>query len=250
MEGTPRDHFGTPRRRRSPLILAGFLAVAGLALSASAFGGRGALSHAPSGSYCKVVRDCVYPDAPNTRIQSGPLGVTDNPRPTFEFTSNAHPVTYECRLDGRPFHTCQNPYTSYHLADGEHRIDVRAVTKHHNVDPTPASLEFRVDTRCPTTEIVHHPGHVLHGRHASFTFRSHDHHVGFATTLDGKRLRGHRGSHLKLRNLKRGRHVLRVRAIDPAGNSDSSAAGFKFRVAGKSHRHGHRHGHHGSHSPH
>jgi hypothetical protein len=249
MEGTARHPRPARRRRRASLVLAGALAVTGLALSASAFGGRGALSHAPKGSFCHVVRDCVYPGAPDTRIESGPLGVTDNPRPTFEFTSNVRPVSYECRLDGSPFHTCQNPYTSYHLSDGEHRIDVRAVAKHHNADPTPASLEFRVDTRCPGTEILHHPGHVINGDDASFTFGSSGHgHVGFASWLDGRRLRGQHGSHLKLHNLKRGAHVLGVKAVDAAGNTDSTAARFKFRVGHKSHRHGHRHGH-GSHHP-
>ena len=245
MEGTPRHQRSPaePRRRRTASIAAGAFAVVGLALSASASGGLGSLAHAPNGSFCHVVRDCVYGEAPDTRIESGPLGVTDNPKPSFEFTSNESHVKYECRIDGRPYHTCQNPYRSYHLADGDHRIDVRAVDKQHNVDPSSASLEFGVDTRCPVTEIAHHPDRTVHGRHVSFRFPSSDRRARFHSWLDGKRLRGHSGSTLKLHGLHRGRHVLSVRAVDSAGNSDSSAAKFRFRVAAKAHRHGHHGGH-------
>ena len=245
MEGI-RTHRRPPesRRRRAASIAAGVFAAAGLALSASASGGLGSLAHAPNGSFCHVVRDCVYGEAPDTRIESGPLGVTDNPKPSFEFTSNEHHVTYQCRLDGHPFHTCQNPYRSEHLADGDHRIDVRAVDEHGNVDPSPASLEFRVDTRCPITEIADHPRGVVHGHHVSFRFASSDRKARFHSWLDGKRIKGQSGSHLKLGGLSSGRHVLSVSAVDAAGNSDSSPVRFKFRVAAKPHSHGHRHGHH------
>jgi hypothetical protein len=240
---TPR----APRTRsRRAGVIAGALAVAGMALTASASGGLGGLGGGNEGDFCKVVRDCVYGQPPDTHIQSGPIGYTDDPTPRFEFSSNKRHVGYECRLDGHPFHACANPYVSYPLDDGEHRLDARAVDAQGNVDPTPDSLEFQVDTHCPSTEIENDPGHVVHGDDASFSFGSSDHHARFHVDLNGKTLARHAGSHLKLHGLRRGRYVLSVTAVDRAGNSDNSASRFRFTVRGKHHRHGHRHGHHGS----
>jgi len=228
--------------------VASALAVAGMAMAASASGGLGSLSGEPEGTYCHVVRDCVYGEPPDTHIQSGPIGFTDDPTPRFEFSSNQHHVGFECRLDDHPFHACSNPYISYPLADGEHQLDVRAVDSQGNVDPTPDSISFRVDTRCPNTDIEDDPGHVVHGESASFQFGSTDHHAHYLVTLDGKTIARHGSSHLKLHGLHPGRHVLSVTAVDAAGNSDNSAVHYKF-IVRKSHRHGHRHGHHGSHRP-
>jgi hypothetical protein len=243
MEGN-FNHAPAPRKRRSAFA-AGALAVAGMALAATASGGLGTLGSEPDGTYCQAVRDCVYGQPPDTHIQSGPIGYTDDATPRFEFSSNERHVAYECRLDGRPFHACENPYVSYHLDNGEHRIDVRAVDSSGNVDPTPDSLSFRVDTQCPTTEISDDPGHVVHGDSASFEFGSNDRHARFHVTLDGKTVQRHSGSHLKLHGLRPGHHVLAVSAVDAAGNGDNSASKFKFTVR-HSHRHGHRHGHNGS----
>jgi hypothetical protein len=239
------QHDSSPKpRRRAVSIAIGALAVLGLALSASASGGLGGLASEPEGTFCHATRDCVYPKTPDTRIESGPLGYTDNPRPHFEFASNESHVTFECRMDDHSFHACPKEYQSDFLGDGEHRLDVRAVDEHGNVDPTPASLEFRVDTRCPHTEIVDHPSRVVHGRDARFALASTDRHARFHSWLDGKRLRGS-SSNLKLRGLKTGWHTLTARAVDSAGNTDRSGAKFHFKVDA-----GHRHGHHGGHRHH
>jgi hypothetical protein len=247
MEGTS-PQLPSPGRSRRGALAAGLLAVVGMALAGSASGGLGLLSGEPHGAYCHATRDCVYGEPPDTHIQSGPIGYTDDPTPRFEFSSNERHVAYECRLDGHPFHACANPYVSYHLDDGEHRLDARAVDSVGNVDPTPDSLSFRVDTHCPNTEITDDPGHVVHGDDASFRFGSSDRRARFHVKLDGKTIAKHGSSHVKLHHLRPGRHLLSVSAVDSAGNVDSSASVFRFTVH-KSHRHGHRHGHHGSKRP-
>jgi hypothetical protein len=37
---------------------------------------------------------------PKTHITSGPAGTTDDPTPTFEFTSNEKHSRFKCRIDG------------------------------------------------------------------------------------------------------------------------------------------------------
>jgi hypothetical protein len=236
------QHSPSFKRRRAIAIATGAIAVLGVALSASALGGVGSLA-GHEGEFCHVIRDCVYPHAPNTRIESGPLGFTDNPRPRFEFASDTSHVTFECRMDDQKFHACPKEYQSDYLSNGQHQIQARAVDEHGNVDPTPAALDFVVDTHCPSTEIEDHPGHVVHDDDVSFTFDSSDRHAHFRVWLDGKRIGG-TSSHVHLKHLRSGTHTLSARAVDKAGNSDQSAAKFTFKVKD---RKGHRHGHHGGH---
>jgi hypothetical protein len=51
----------------------------------------------------------------------------------------------ECSLDGGAFAACAIPFTTPPLAEGPHRLDVRAVDAAGNVEPQPASWTWRVD---------------------------------------------------------------------------------------------------------
>jgi Tol biopolymer transport system component len=83
--------------------------------------------------------------APDTFIDSGPSGVTNDPTPSFTFHSDDSSATFQCKVDGGTFNSCTSPKTLVHLADGTHTLRVRA----HNsagFDPTPAVRTFTVDT--------------------------------------------------------------------------------------------------------
>jgi hypothetical protein len=60
---------------------------------------------------------------------------------------------FECRLDPAAFSPCTTPtfYTS--LGNGLHHFEVRAIDEAGNVDPTPASYEWTIDTTLPTVII-------------------------------------------------------------------------------------------------
>ncbi len=75
-----------------------------------------------------------------------------------------------------------------------------------------------------------------------FRFRSNEPGSTFRCRLDKRRFRRCR-SVVRLRHLRRGRHTLRVFAVDAAGNRDRSPAVVHFRVKGQKHRHGRRHRH-------
>lgn len=67
-------------------------------------------------------------------------------RVTFAFRSNEAGSTFQCSLDGAPFHACTAPKVLT-LKAGRHRFRVRAVDKAGNKDSTPAAYSFRVIRR-------------------------------------------------------------------------------------------------------
>jgi nitrous oxidase accessory protein NosD len=88
------------------------------------------------------------------------------------------------------------------------------------------------DEKPPQTKIVMAPKKTLHGKRARFGFESDEAGSSFQCKLDGKPFRACR-SPKKYEEVKPGRHVFAVRAIDPAGNVDPTPATKKFRVQAK-----------------
>src|SRR5262249_47433561 len=91
--------------------------------------------------------------APDTTITSGPTGTTNDSTPTFGFSSSESGSSFECRFDTAPFAPCSGPGATHTpntaLPDGEHVFEVRAIDAAANVDPTPASRPFTVNTVIP-----------------------------------------------------------------------------------------------------
>src|SRR5207249_934804 len=86
---------------------------------------------------------------PDTAISTGPSGLIANPTPQFEFSSTEAGSTFQCSLDSKTFASCSSPFTTDPLTDGAHTFEVRAVDAVSNVDSTPASRSFTVDTQSP-----------------------------------------------------------------------------------------------------
>ena len=87
--------------------------------------------------------------APETTITQAPAKkvITKKKRAkvTFGFSSSL-PGTFECSLDGGPFAACTSP-TQVKLRKGKHTFAVRAVSATGAVDPTPATLTFKVKVK-------------------------------------------------------------------------------------------------------
>jgi hypothetical protein len=83
---------------------------------------------------------------PNTTITSGPGAATNDPTPTFGFSSSEGGSTFQCKVDAGSYRACSSPRTTAHLADGSHTFYVRAVDAVGNIDPTPATRTFTVRT--------------------------------------------------------------------------------------------------------
>ena len=83
---------------------------------------------------------------PETTIDAGPAGLTNDPTPTFSFSSSQTGSSFECKVDSGSYAACSSPKTTVPLADGSHTFTVRAADPAGNVDPTPATRVFTVKT--------------------------------------------------------------------------------------------------------
>jgi len=81
----------------------------------------------------------------DTAISAGPSGTVGSSTASFSF-SGSEPGGLECRLDGGSFAACSSPTSYAGLADGAHSFEVRATDAAGNVDPTPASREWTVNS--------------------------------------------------------------------------------------------------------
>ncbi|EFM12576.1 coagulation factor 5/8 type domain protein [Paenibacillus curdlanolyticus YK9] len=173
--------------------------------------------------------------APETTIDSGPAVVSSSTTATFTFSSNEN-GTFEASLDGAAFAASTSPLTLTGLADGSHTLQVRAIDAAGNVDATPASYTWTVDTAvtppqdttAPETTIDSGPAAASNSATATFTFSSNENGT-FEASLDGAAFAAST-SPLTLTGLADGSHTLQVRAIDAAGNVDATPASYTWTV--------------------
>src|SRR5262249_56520107 len=103
----------------------------------------------------------THATGPDTTITANPTNPTTSTTASFSFTGNDGSGTgvasFQCQIDGGGFSTCTSPQTYTGLADGSHTFQVRAVDVVGNVDPTPASFTWVIDTVAPDTTITSTP---------------------------------------------------------------------------------------------
>jgi hypothetical protein len=92
--------------------------------------------------------------APNARIDKGPRKRirTRKQRATVKirFSSNDPAASFECKLDGNAYRPCRSPKRYRIRAPRhfrKHTFNVRAIDPAGNVDPTPATLRFKLKRR-------------------------------------------------------------------------------------------------------
>lgn len=167
------------------------------------------------------------PAPPNTTITSGPANgsfITDT-TPTFGFVSDQAGSTFKCRVDSAVSVACTSPNTTQPLADGTHTYRVTATDQIGNVEPTPATRTFTVDTTAPVSAIVSGPaqGTTTKSRTAKFGFGSNERGSTFTCRLDSKPWSACTSPYTTP-TLQPGSHAFRVRARDRAGNVDATPA--------------------------
>ncbi len=96
--------------------------------------------------------------APDTTITSTPAAFSNDSSPTFQFSSNETGVTFQGRIGSGAFTALTSPYTIAGLTDGSYTFDVRAIDAAGNIEPTPASYTWTVDTTAPAAPGLIAPG--------------------------------------------------------------------------------------------
>jgi hypothetical protein len=160
---------------------------------------------------------------PETQIDSGPSGATTDATPTFAFSSPDDPTaTFACRVDAAAFAPCTSPLTTATLADGPHTFEVRATDPSGNLDATPASLAFTVDTTAPAT-VIDTATTATSDTTPSFAFHSADGSASFFCRADGQPFAAC-SSPATVGPLADGSHTFEAFAKDGAGNVGPTAS--------------------------
>jgi DNA-directed RNA polymerase specialized sigma24 family protein len=161
---------------------------------------------------------------PATRLTEAPDDFSDG-GDRFEFASSEKHSSFECKLDEGDYEVCSSPKAYPGLDDGAHRFRVRAIDRAGNTDPSPVSRKWTVDTNPPETAIENGPPHVSHKDTATFTVSS-EAGATFECRLDEHGW----GECGQVSGLPDGKHVMRARAKDRAGNVDPTPASWSWRI--------------------
>jgi hypothetical protein len=161
--------------------------------------------------------------APDTAMGTKPATPTKATSATFEFSSPDATATFECKLDEGGFAPCRSPHAyAGPLAERSHTFLVRAIDAAGNVDASPASATWTVDTTPPETTIGSRPADPTNATQASFSFSRNETGGGFVCTLDG--VSSACTSPRTYGPLSDGPHTFAVAATDAAGNADPTPA--------------------------
>ena len=163
---------------------------------------------------------------PKTSITGGPSGLTSDRTPVFTFKSDTG-LAFECRIDASAFQPCSSPVTTTPLKDGPHSFAVRARTAAFNVEVSPPTRSFTIDTVRPDTRFTKKAPRRFFKERVKFKFASSEAGARFQCKLDGRPWRSC-GSTFKF-GVKRGKHTILVRSVDKAGNTDKTPARYKFK---------------------
>ena len=177
--------------------------------------------------------DTFIPIHPTDPAQTGDAG--------FAFASDEVGASYLCALDPattppEAWEPCDATLLVTGLTDGTHTLWVAAVDGAGNVDPTPATYTWLVDTIAPDTEITSGPpARTGPDDGATFAYRSPDEPAltTFECRLDGGAWAACDGgaTTVAAEGLAVGGHVLAVRACDPAsGLCDPTPAVVSWEV--------------------
>jgi CSLREA domain-containing protein len=176
---------------------------------------------------------------PNTTFSSTPPATSNSTSASFQFTgSDSSGINrYECSLDGVAFATCTSPQSLAGLAEGSHTFRVRAVDSAGNVETSPASYTWTVDTTAPDTTITTTPPSLSNSSNAMFAFTGSDPVSGgvasgvasYECALDGGAFVAC-SSPQSLTGLADGLHTFYVRAVDAAGNVDATPASYTWTI--------------------
>jgi uncharacterized delta-60 repeat protein len=164
---------------------------------------------------------------PTVTIGSGPAngGFTNDPTPTFQFSSSEAGSTFACGFEGLSA-PCSSPFTPPALADGSHSFSLTGTDKAGNASAA-QSRRFTVDTRKPELKIKGKAKVKTAGRKGRDKLKLKANEPStFTCRVDRKKAKPCKAKY-KTPKLKLGNHKLKVTATDRAGNKVSKVKKLK-----------------------
>jgi len=165
--------------------------------------------------------------APDTKISFKPANLTNSTTVKFEFSSNESNSTFECNINSGSWEVCTSPKT-FTVSDGSNTFEVRAIDKAGNIDSTPASYTWTVDTTKPETTIDTYPVNPTNSTTATFSFSSNESNSTFECKINSGSWKVCTSP--KTFKVSAGSNTFEVRAIDKVGNVDSTPATYTWTV--------------------
>ena len=154
--------------------------------------------------------------APDTTIDSGPIGTVRMMTAAFTFSASEMNVTFECNLDAGGYAPCTSPANYSALAQGVHTFAVRATDAAMHVDASPATRTWTVDTIPPDVMFTSGPAEgATSGPRVAFGFTASE--GALECSVDGAVFAACASPFAA--NIPAGAHSFRVRATDVAGNT-------------------------------
>ncbi|WP_224372739.1 M4 family metallopeptidase [Hyalangium versicolor] len=203
--------FPTPTAGTWHVMVQGYAAYSGTALT-------------PSFTY---VADTFAPD---TGFLRTPAAVTNLPYAFFGFTSTDTVLLFQCQLDGAgSFRPCAPDSYFLPVSDGLHQLRVRAMDAAGNVDASPATYSWTVDTLVPNTTLLYGPFSPTTVTSATFGFSASEAGATFECSLDSAAFTAC-VSPVNYTALSVATHTFRVRARDAANNIDATPATYSWQI--------------------
>ncbi|MFN8401706.1 MAG: Ig-like domain-containing protein [Anaerolineales bacterium] len=167
--------------------------------------------------------------APDTTITANPPLLINSSNASFSFTGSdpggSGVASFQCQIDGSGFSACTSPQSYSGLGDGSHTFQVRAIDNVGNIDSSPDSYTWVIDTIAPDTTITTTPSDPSNDSNPAFTFTGSDPSgsgvASFECQVDGGGFSACT-SGSAFGPLSDGSHTFDVRAIDNAGNTDAT----------------------------
>ena len=160
---------------------------------------------------------------PVVTITAGPPSPSNQATPTFTFTSNKSPSTFQCQLDASAFAPCTSPQTLGATPEGSHTFKVRATDSLSHTGP-PTAYSWTIDTTPPPAPAIGSgPANPTNLTSASFVFSDSEPGLSFQCQRDGGAFSACT-SPASYSGLPDGAHTFAVRATDAAGNTGATAS--------------------------
>jgi hypothetical protein len=178
------------------------------------------------------ITETICAGVPDTSIDEHPPLSSNSTSAEFSYDA-AGATSYECKLDAAVFAACPagGPQIYSGLAQGSHTFQVRGRNA-SGPDPTPASFTWTVDTVPPEASLTSHPADPSPGTAASFKYTSNEGGSKFECRLTPVEV-GFSACNTQPKvysKLADGEYEFEVRAIDAAGNVQTSPTVFPWTV--------------------